>query len=41
MPGYRFQEMNWISALDIDDNEDFLMAKACLNLRNSKKTFNK
>ncbi len=41
MPGYRFQEMNWISALDIDDNEDFLMAKACLDLRNLKKPFNK
>ena len=39
MPGYRFQEMNWISAIDIDDNDDFLMAKACLNLRNSKETF--
>ena len=39
MPGYRFQEMNWISALDIDDNNDFLMAKACLNVRNSKETF--
>ena len=37
MPGYRLKEMNWISALDIDDKDDFLMAKICLNLRNAKK----
>ena len=36
MKGHRFQEIDWISALDIDDKEDFKMAKICLNLRNSK-----
>ena len=36
MKGHRYQEINWISALDIDDKEDFKMAKICLNLRNSK-----
>ena len=41
MPGYRLKEMNWISALDIDDKDDFLMAKICLNLRNAKKEFKK
>ena len=37
MPGYQFQEMNWISALDIDDKNDFLMAEVCLNLTKLKK----
>ena len=41
MPGYRFKEISWISAIDIDDKEDFLMAKICLNLRNSKKGIKK
>jgi len=36
MKGHRYQEINWISALDIDDKDDFKMAKMCLNLRNSK-----
>tara|TARA_Y100001935_G_scaffold254159_1_gene262306 strand:+ start:832 stop:1542 length:711 start_codon:yes stop_codon:yes gene_type:complete len=37
MPGYRLKEINWISALDIDDKDDFLMAKICLRIRNFKK----
>ena len=37
MPGYRLKEINWISALDIDDKDDFLMAKICLSLRNFNK----
>jgi CMP-N-acetylneuraminic acid synthetase len=36
MKGHRYQEINWISAIDIDDKDDFKMAKMCLNLRNSK-----
>ncbi len=37
MPGHRFHKLDWISAIDIDDENDFLMAKACLELKNSKK----
>jgi N-acylneuraminate cytidylyltransferase len=40
MKGHRFQEINWISAIDIDDKEDLIMTKICLNLRNSKKQYN-
>ena len=37
MPGHRFHQLDWISAMDIDDEDDFLMAKACLELKNSQK----
>ena len=37
MKGHRYQEVNWISALDIDDKEDLMMAKISLNLRNSNR----
>lgn len=36
MPGHRYQEISWISALDIDDKDDFLMAETCLRLKNIK-----
>jgi CMP-N-acetylneuraminic acid synthetase len=34
MKGHRFEPMHWISAMDIDDEADFVMAKMCLELRN-------
>ena len=37
MPGHRYKPIDWTSALDIDDESDLLMAKACLLLRNNKK----
>jgi N-acylneuraminate cytidylyltransferase len=37
MPGHRFEPINWVSAVDIDDEEDLLMAKMCLGLRNISK----
>ncbi len=37
MPGHRFKPIDWISALDVDDESDLLMAKACLVLRNNEK----
>ena len=37
MPGHRFHQLDWISAMDIDNEADFLMAKACLELNNLKK----
>ena len=37
MKGHRYQEINWVSALDIDDREDLIMAQVCSNLRNSKR----
>jgi len=37
MPGYRFNEIDWISAIDIDDKQDFEMAKICLKLRHKIK----
>ena len=37
LSGHRFYPMDWISALDIDDEDDLLMAKACLAIRNFKK----
>ena len=37
MPGHRFYELDWISAIDIDNKEDFLMAKVCLEFRNKYK----
>lgn len=36
MRGHRFQEINWISGLDIDDKDDLTMAKICFDLRNVK-----
>lgn len=35
MPGHRFEAIDWISAMDIDDKDDLLMAKMCLELRNA------
>jgi len=32
MPGHVFFPMNWMNALDIDDEEDLQMAKACFTL---------
>jgi CMP-N-acetylneuraminic acid synthetase len=37
MEGHRFEPMHWLSAVDIDDEDDLLMAKVCLGLRNSHK----
>ena len=33
VPGHVFHELNWISAMDIDDGEDMAMAKACFLVR--------
>ncbi len=33
MPNHIMHQLNWISALDIDDKSDFEMAKTCFNLR--------
>lgn len=35
MEGHCFEPMSWISALDIDDEDDLLMARLCLRLRNT------
>lgn len=32
MEKHRFEPLNWISAMDIDDEDDFLMAKICQKL---------
>ena len=32
-PGHIFHPMDWVSAVDIDDEHDLLMARACLALR--------
>lgn len=37
MEGHRFEPIPWISAVDIDDEDDLLMAKTCLVLRTSEK----
>ncbi|HET7775513.1 MAG TPA: acylneuraminate cytidylyltransferase family protein [Azospira sp.] len=34
VPGHVFHELSWVSAMDIDDREDFLMAKASFLVRN-------
>lgn len=34
-PGHVLHELNWISAMDIDDQADLCMAKACIELRKS------
>ena len=36
MKGHRFEPMHWISAVDIDDEDDLLMAKMCLKLQNTQ-----
>ncbi len=41
MRGHRFQELNWISALDIDVREDLEMANVCLKLRDLKNGYKK
>lgn len=33
VPGHVFHSLSWISAMDIDDAEDFEMAKACFLIR--------
>ena len=33
MEGHRFEPMHWLSAVDIDDEDDLCMANACLELR--------
>lgn len=33
MRGHRFEEMDWIAGVDIDDQEDYEMAQACFNLK--------
>lgn len=33
LPGHILHPMHWISAMDIDDEADFVMAQACLSLR--------
>ena len=33
MADLRFEPLHWISALDIDDEDDLLMAKLCIGLR--------
>jgi N-acylneuraminate cytidylyltransferase len=33
MPRHTFFPLDWISAMDIDTNEDLLMARACLEIR--------
>lgn len=35
MEGHSFEPIHWLSAVDIDDEDDLLMAKVCLGLRNS------
>lgn len=37
MEGHRFEPLHWLSAIDIDDEDDLLMAKACLELQRSNK----
>ena len=34
MPGLRFEPLNWISAIDIDNEQDFEMAEICFQLKN-------
>tara|TARA_B100000212_G_C27290111_1_gene496887 strand:- start:158 stop:862 length:705 start_codon:yes stop_codon:yes gene_type:complete len=34
MPGTRYEPINWISAVDIDEYDDFKMAELCFNLKN-------
>ena len=34
MPGTRYETINWISAVDIDEYDDFKMAELCFNLKN-------
>lgn len=34
VPGHVFHELSWVSAMDIDDREDLLMAKAAFLVRN-------
>lgn len=36
MADHRFEPIHWISAVDIDDEDDLLMAKACLGLQSDK-----
>lgn len=35
-PNHAFHSLSWISAMDIDDAEDFEMAKACFLIRGSR-----
>ena len=35
MPNHIFCPIHWISAMDIDDANDFEMAKACFLLKNN------
>ena len=35
-PNHIFHELSWLSAMDIDDENDLYMAKVCMELRNSK-----
>jgi CMP-N-acetylneuraminic acid synthetase len=37
MEGHCFEPIDWLSAVDIDDQDDLLMAKICLGMRNSNK----
>lgn len=36
-PGHRLHQLNWMSALDIDDAEDLDMAHACFLMRHNEK----
>ena len=36
-PDYRMLEMNWMSAIDIDDNNDFMMAQAAFMIKHNQK----
>ena len=38
-PDFSTHVIDWVSALDIDDKEDFLMAQAVLNLQELKESF--
>ncbi len=36
MENHRFEPMDWVSAVDIDDEDDLIMARMCLQLRNAE-----
>lgn len=36
LEGHRFEPMDWVSAVDIDDEDDLRMARLCLGLRNQE-----
>ena len=36
MEGHRFEPLHWVSAVDIDDEDDLLMARMCLGLRKAE-----